>query len=67
MSEVAGKEGEVVVEPLAISSAQREGEMQSGMKEEYVRILEHLDERVKKPLQGLRAMIEAEIDRIKNQ
>jgi hypothetical protein len=37
------------------------------MREEYARILERLDDRVKKPLQILRVMIESEIERIKNQ
>lgn len=60
MSEIH-KEGEVAMEPLPINTAQKEGDNHSGLKEEYVRILEHLDERVKKPLQSLRVMLETEI------
>jgi hypothetical protein len=66
MSEVQN-EGDVIMEPLPINSAQKEGANHSGLKEEYVRILEHLDERVKKPLQSLKAMLEAEIERIRTQ
>jgi hypothetical protein len=66
MSELR-KEGELEVEPLAIGSGQREGETQAGMNENYVRILEQLEERVKKPLHSLRVMIETEIERISSQ
>jgi hypothetical protein len=38
MSEIR-KEGETVMEPLPISSAQKENEAQNELKEEYVRIL----------------------------
>lgn len=66
MSELR-KEGEVEMEPLAIGSRDRESEAQGGLSENYVRILEQLEEKVKKPLHSLRVMIETEIERISNQ
>ena len=66
MSDRPADQTESIVEPLNLTENNKERSGVADTKEEYDRILERLDSKIKKPLHHLRSMIESEIDRLKN-
>lgn len=65
MSEKEPERSESIVEPLNLRTDKDHSAIPD-TKEEYDRILERLDSKIRKPLHDLRLMIESEIDRLKH-